>query len=81
MSHQQRYVLWLWYLLPVFLHFIGGAVAYFMLRPSQPRIAKDCMYIGIVISAVNFTTLIIILTLGLSFEELFRSQLFNDIFV
>ena len=81
MSHEQRNVSWLWYLFPVFFHFIGGAVTYFMLRSEQPRIAKDCLYIGIVISAVNFATLITILALGLSFEELFKSELYNDIFI
>ncbi len=71
--------LWLWYLLPIYLHFIGGIIAYFMLRFDHPRIAKDCLYLGTVISVVNFATLIILITLGFSFEEFFKSELFNDI--
>jgi hypothetical protein len=36
-----------WYLLPIFLSLIGGIIAYFILRNSDPKKAKNCIFIGI----------------------------------
>ena len=45
----------LWYLLPIFLHIIGGLVAYFVLRGSDHVIAKNSLWLGIILSAVATT--------------------------
>ena len=36
-----------WYLLPIFLGLIGGIIAYFILRNSDPKKAKNCIFVGI----------------------------------
>ena len=45
----------LWYLLPIFLHVIGGLIAYFALRESDYAIAKNSLWLGIILSAVTTT--------------------------
>ncbi len=41
-----------WYLLPIFLDVIGGIIAYFVLRDDDKRLAKNCLVLGIILSAV-----------------------------
>lgn len=60
---------WVWFLLPVFVHVIGGVIAYYALKPDEPRMAKDCLYIGIVLSGINFGTLFLLLSMGLLLGE------------
>ncbi len=45
----------LWYLLPIFLHIIGGLIAYFILRGSDHALAKNSLWLGIILSAVATT--------------------------
>lgn len=45
----------LWYLLPIFLHVIGGAIAYFLLRNSDSMLAKNSLWLGIILSAAVTT--------------------------
>jgi 2-hydroxy-6-oxonona-2,4-dienedioate hydrolase len=45
----------LWYLLPIFLHVIGGLIAYFAFRGSDHAIAKNSLWLGIILSAVATT--------------------------
>jgi 2-hydroxy-6-oxonona-2,4-dienedioate hydrolase len=42
-----------WYLLPIFLQVIGGLIAYFVLRNSNSTIARNALYVGIILSAVT----------------------------
>ena len=42
-----------WYLLPVFLTIIGGIIAYFIIKRDDPKKAKNCMYLGIVLTAAG----------------------------
>ncbi|HJY10764.1 MAG TPA: alpha/beta hydrolase, partial [Nitrososphaeraceae archaeon] len=45
----------LWYLLPIFLLIIGGLIAYFMLRESNHTIARNSLWLGIILSTVATT--------------------------
>lgn len=51
-SETQRDRSRLWYLLPIFLSIVGGLVAYFLLRSSDPTVAKNALLIGIIITAI-----------------------------
>lgn len=42
-----------WFLLPIFLGLIGGIIAYFVLRHDDPKKAKNCLYLGIVLAVVG----------------------------
>ena len=41
----------LWYLLPIFLHVIGGLIGYFVVRNSNSALAKKLLWTGIILSA------------------------------
>jgi uncharacterized membrane protein len=49
-----------WFLLPIFLGIIGGIIAFFILRQNDPRKAKNCLYLGIVLMIVGIIFNIII---------------------
>ena len=41
-----------WYLLPIFIGMIGGIIGYLIIRKDDPRKAKNCIYIGIVMMII-----------------------------
>lgn len=43
-----------WFLLPIFMGLIGGIIAYFVLRHDDPRKAKNCLYLGIILAVIGF---------------------------
>ena len=44
----------LWYLLPIFFSIIGGVIAYFVLKEDDPKLAKNCLILGIIITGIGF---------------------------
>ena len=42
-----------WFLLPIFMGFIGGIIAYFVLRHDDPKKAKNCFYLGLVLMIIG----------------------------
>ncbi|MFB5612468.1 MAG: hypothetical protein ACE5RL_04115 [Nitrosarchaeum sp.] len=52
----------IWYLLPIFVGLIGGIIAYFVLRHDDPKKAKRCLYIGMVLAIVGIIVNILIST-------------------
>jgi hypothetical protein len=43
----------LWYLLPIFIGIIGGVIAWFVIKDDDPKKAKNCLYLGLVLLAIN----------------------------
>lgn len=41
----------LWYLLPIFFSIIGGMIAYFVLKESDPITARNTLWVGVVLAA------------------------------
>ena len=51
-----------WYLVPILFDGIpGGVVAYFAIRYDDPRKAKKCLYLGIIITAIGVSVYLILL--------------------
>ena len=50
-----------WYLLPILIGLIGGIIAYLILRKDDPKKAKKCLYVGIVLAIIGITINILIL--------------------
>jgi len=51
-----------WYLVPIIFDGIpGGVVAYFAIRYDDPRKAKNCLYLGIIITAIGVTVYLFLL--------------------
>ena len=40
--------------MPIFMGLIGGIIAYFVLRHDDPRKAKNCLYLGIILAVIGF---------------------------
>ncbi|GIU72102.1 MAG: hypothetical protein KatS3mg003_1581 [Candidatus Nitrosocaldaceae archaeon] len=53
MSYTERKRSVLWYLLPIFLGIIGGAIGYFAIRHDDPTMAKRMLILGIIVSAIG----------------------------
>ncbi|MDH3611556.1 MAG: hypothetical protein OEM79_07335 [Nitrosopumilus sp.] len=51
-----------WFLLPIFLGLIGGIIAYFVLRQDDPKKAKNCLYLGIVLAIIGVIINILVLS-------------------
>ena len=51
----------MWYLLPIFVGMIGGIIAYLIIRKDDPRKAKNCIYIGIVMMIIGIIFNILLL--------------------
>ncbi len=50
-----------WYLVPIIFDGIpGGVVAYFAIRYDDPRKAKNCLFLGIIITAIGVSIYLII---------------------
>ena len=52
-----------WYLLPIFFKVIGGVIAYFVLRDDDPKKAKNCLLLGIVLTAIEIVAMVIFFTI------------------
>lgn len=53
-----------WYLLPIFIGFIGGIIMWLALRNEDPLKAKYGIYVGIISSALGFIFLLFIASLA-----------------
>lgn len=42
-----------WFLLPILLSAIGGVIAYFALRNDDRQKAKNCLYLGLALTAAS----------------------------
>jgi CDP-diglyceride synthetase len=43
-----------WFLLPIFFSVVGGIIAYFVLKDDDKRLAKNCLYLGILLTVIGF---------------------------
>jgi len=65
-----------WYLVPIIFDGIpGGVVAYFAIRYDDPRKAKNCLYLGIIITAIGVTGyLIMFVVMSESMPDMFNKK-------
>ena len=52
-TYQTRKSRW-WYLLPIFFGIIGGIIAYLVLKDDDKTLAKNCLYLGIILTVIGF---------------------------
>ncbi len=53
-----------WYLVPIFFGLIGGIIAYFAIRRDDPQKAKKCLWVGIILTAINIIVNISLVSTG-----------------
>ena len=61
-----------WYLLPIIFGMIGAVVAFFIIRKDDPRKARNCLYVGLVMMAIGILFNIVIATSIPDFDSGFR---------
>ena len=54
-----------WYLVPIFFGLIGGIIAYFAIRRDDPEKAKKCLWVGIILTAINVIVNISLVSTGI----------------
>ena len=51
---------------------IGGIIGYFALRRDAPQKAKKCLYLGLILTAINIVANIILASAGIGLEQGFN---------
>ena len=53
-----------WYLMPIFFAIVGGIIAYFALKNDNKKLAKNCLWLGIIftILGIVFEAVIVIVS-------------------
>ena len=68
-----------WYLLPIFLTVIGGIIAYFVIKNDDPKKAKNCLYLGIALTAAGIGLTVI--SGAVAYNDVQKSQFDEDVLV
>lgn len=55
-----------WFLLPILFNVIGGIIAYFVIKEDDPKRAKNCLLLGIILTAIGFAIFFIPILIGIS---------------
>jgi len=63
LSQEERIRSRWWYLLPIFFQIIGGVIAYFILRNDDPKKAKNCLWLGIALTAIKIGFFVIFISI------------------
>jgi len=61
MSYPQKSRRNTWFLLPILFGMIGGIIAYIVIRKDDPRKAKNCLYVGIIMMVIGIILNIMLL--------------------
>ena len=61
MSYPQKSRKNTWFLLPILFGMIGGIIAYIVIRKDDPRKAKNCLYVGIIMMGIGIILNIMLL--------------------
>jgi hypothetical protein len=55
-----------WFLLPIIFNVIGGVIAFFVIREDDPKKARNCLYLGIILAAIPVLLIIIPILVGIT---------------
>lgn len=55
-----------WFLLPIVFNVIGGIIAFFIIREDDPRKARNCLYLGIILAAIPILLVVVPLLVGIT---------------
>ena len=55
-----------WFLLPIVFNVIGGIIAFFVIREDDPRKARNCLYLGIILCIIPAMLVVVPLLVGIT---------------
>ena len=58
-----------WYIVPVLFGMIGGIIGYYALRRDDPQKAKKCLYLGLILTAINIIANIALFSAGIGLDQ------------
>lgn len=58
-----------WYILPIIFKVIGGVISYFAIRHDDPKKAKNCLYLGIIVTLAELVIFAVMHLLYLGYEN------------
>ena len=56
----------LWFLLPIVFNLVGGIIAYFVIKEDDPKKAKNCLYLGLILAAIPVLLIVVPILIGIS---------------
>jgi len=42
-----------WYIVPILFSLIGGIISYYAIRRDDPKKAKNCLYLGLILTGIG----------------------------
>ena len=58
-----------WYIVPILFGIIGGIIGYYALRRDDPQKAKKCLYLGLILTAINIIANIALVAAGIGLDQ------------
>ena len=55
-----------WFLLPILFNIVGGIIAFFIIKEDDPKKAKNCLYLGLILAAIPILLILLPLLIGFS---------------
>ena len=56
----------LWFLLPIVFNVVGGIIAYFVIKEDDPKKAKNCLYLGLILAVIPILLIIVPILIGIT---------------
>ncbi|HJW20212.1 MAG TPA: hypothetical protein VJ571_06625 [Candidatus Nitrosotalea sp.] len=55
-----------WFLLPIVFNVVGGIIAFFVIREDDPRKARNCLYLGIILCIIPVLLVVVPILVGIT---------------
>lgn len=55
-----------WFLLPIVFNVVGGIIAFFIIKEDDPRKARNCLYLGIILAAIPVLLIVVPILVGIT---------------
>jgi len=55
-----------WFLLPIVFNVIGGIIAFFVIKEDDPKKARNCLYLGIILAVIPLLLIVVPILVGIT---------------
>ncbi|MGA9228848.1 MAG: hypothetical protein WBV92_01730 [Nitrosotalea sp.] len=55
-----------WFLLPIIFNVAGGIIAFFVIKEDDPKKAKNCLYLGLILAAIPIVLIMVPILIGIT---------------